>query len=875
MYPWLKDAVARNAVVITASRRLARDLQSAYAEQQQAAGRLSWLTPSILFWDDWCKRQLDAVADSVDLAGDMAGSLAMPIDRLAGALLWERCFRKYAPDGLPAMGGIIRQTRETWQRVNDWDVPIAAIRKLARSQDEHLFASAAMAYQVELNSATWVDRAGMSRLVGELVVQSRVDIPQEALIAGFDRYPPAITAVMDALKAKGCIVQAAPEAEISSDVRVAGCADHDAEMRTAGAWARDVLQQSPGARVAIVSPGLQVDASRTARLVREGLAPGWQYGGGRWRAAVNVSYGRKLSDFPAIAIALLLLRWIHHGLSVSEISLLLRSKSLGVRNAAGRSRLELAIRRLPDRGWTPDRLVQALQGRDDSADAVSWLQGLQAINALRAEATREASPAHWAGCIDALLNNWGWPGEKSLTSSEFQLINRWRELLNELAGTAIVLPALRLADALQRLSSHAAEVVFQPEAEPGVVSLMGTLEAAGMQFDHVWVTGLHAGLWPAAGNPSSLLSRELQRAYGMPDATPADTLEFSRRVLQRLTRCAPSVVLSWPRIDDESELAASSLLDEITHGNYGGPGDPGWHAATFYGKHGTAIVTDDPVPVVAADETVRGGAYTVQRQSTEPFAAFVYGRLGVTRAEAIETGISPSLRGNIVHSALYTLFSDRPTQAEVKAWHATNIAQRLGGAIDSAIAEHLRHADATLIRLLGLERARLFRLLGDFVAEEIARPDYTISDVEQSVVSSACGVNLSLRIDRIDRLPDGSLLIIDYKTGSPKNLLNKDGDPLDLQLVVYADALQESIGGLALINLDSRSISYKGTGGSVEWDAARQDQWSQRLEAWRADVHRALRELAAGDVRINLQLSADERRPLSILSRIEEHVRAH
>ena len=138
----------------------------------------------------------------------------------------------------------------------------------------------------------------------------------------------------------------------------------------------------------------------------------------------------------------------------------------------------------------------------------------------------------------------------------------------------------------------------------------------------------------------------------MPDATPADTLEFSRRVLQRLTRCAQNVVLSWPQIDNESELTASSLLDEISHENYAGPADPGWHAATFCGNNGTAIVTDDPVPVVAADEKIRGGAYTVQRQSAEPFSAFVYARLGVTSPEAIETGISPSLRGNIIHCPL-------------------------------------------------------------------------------------------------------------------------------------------------------------------------------------------------------------------------------
>jgi hypothetical protein len=166
-------------------------------------------------------------------------------------------------------------------------------------------------------------------------------------------------------------------------------------------------------------------------------------------------------------------------------------------------------------------------------------------------------------------------------------------------------------------------------------------------------------------------------------------------------------------------------------------------------------------------------------------------------------------------------------------------------------------------------------LLRSFIAAETERPEFAVAEVEKSLELEAFGVRLGLRVDRIDRLADGSLLVIDYKTGMPKKLLNRDGDPLDLQLVVYADALESAVGGLALINIDSRSISYQGTGGSVEWDAARRDDWPQRLAAWRGEVHQALREIAAGDGRINLLLTADEGRPLGILSRLEEYKRAH
>lgn len=866
MYPWLKDAITRDAVIITASRRLARELQAAFAAQQIEAGVLSWVTPSIFFWNDWCRQQLEDVANPLQLP--------VPIDSFSSSILWERCLRKHAPDGLPAMSGLIRQARDAWQRRNDWNVPLSILANSARSPDEQLFAAAATDYQGLLESGGWVDRDAFPGLVADLLDNKDVGAAQEAVFAGFDRFTPAVTRVIDALTAAGCHVQSAPETDAGGEVSVAGFEDHDAEMRAAGAWARHILQDNPDAKVAIVDPALQNDADRSARLVREGLAPGWQYGGAAHRTAVNVSYGRKLSEFPAVASALLVLRWIHHGLTTKDLSLLLRSKCLVAESTAGRSRLELALRKLPDRAWSVDSLLPVLRGRDESADALAWLRGMKAIAALQEDLQREASPAHWAICMDALLNDWNWPGERTLDSAEFQLINRWRDLLNEFARTAIVTPHLRFSEAVQRLSLLAADVVFQPEAEAGVASLMGTLEAAGMEFDHLWVSGLHAGQWPPSGNPSPLMSRDMQKEYAMPDATPADTLLFSRAVLNRLTGCASEVVLSWPKSDGESELAASSLLDTISHRKYSGATDPRWHAVQFCGHDTIEIASDDPVPAVTADEEVGGGAYTVQRQSVEPFAAFVYGRLGVKRPDAIETGISPSERGNIIHKALHTLFTGHPSQAEIKAWNSTSIEQRLGSAIDTALAEHLRHADTTHTRLLGLERTRLFRLLRSFVAEEISRPEFAVADVEKSLDFEVSGIKLGLRIDRIDRLADGSLLVIDYKTGVPKNLLNRDGDPLDLQLVVYADALNEKIGGLALINLDSRSISYKGTGGSVEWDAARQDEWPERLQAWYEEVYLALREMAAGDVRINLLLTADAARPLGILGRVEELKRA-
>lgn len=862
MYPWLDDAIERGATVITASRRLARELESAYAERKAASGAMSWLTPPIHSLDDWCRLQYDLQAESHEIP--------QLVDDSAAAILWERCLRRQLADGVPAFRGVLRLALETWRRVSEWKVPLDEVARTARSADEQVFSAAAAEYQELLNSGGWIDGRGVSHLLATLVAEKRLVIPQNILLAGFDRPTPALSELTAAMQAAGCEVSTAPQHDARGAVGIASYEDPDAELRAAGAWARNILADDSTAKVAVVSPALSEDSDRAARLVREGLAPGWQYGSDAHRNAVNVSYGRKLAEYPAIAVALSLLEWLHRDLPTRDVSLLLRSGCLAGASTAGRSRLELVLRSLPDRPWSADELQRGLAGRDDSADARNWLRGLDVLIAMQKDADSTADPAHWASRFDSLLNAWGWPGESTLSSFDFQLVNRWRKLLNELAGTALVHPQQRLTEAIERLRALADDIVFQPEADASLVSLLGTLEAAGMQFDHLWVCGLHAGRWPPSGKPSPMLSRALQKEYGMPDATPADTLAFARRVLQRMVTAAPDVVLSWPSSDGESQLTPSSLLDGFGGTSLSAIEDPRWHAIEFTASDNLRKTNDDPPPTVAADEEVRGGARIVQQQATEPFAAFVYGRLGVRRADAIEAGITAKVRGNLVHDALHNLFSDLPAQAQICNWSSEELERRIGSAVDAALAVPMRHADRTYSRLLGLERRRTVALLQSFIAAECNREAFSIAGVEQCIDFESCGVRLALRVDRIDRLADDTLLIIDYKTGAPKNLLDRDGEPTDLQLVVYAAALDQAIGGLAFVNLDSRTISYKGTGDSVEWGGRQSDSWQERLRSWKDQVEALLEEFAAGDVRVNLAFRTGEARTLALLSRIEE-----
>jgi probable DNA repair protein len=855
MYGWLSDTCDDTSHVVTANRRLARVLAAAYNEQQLAAGRSAWRTASIYSYPDWLSR--------IIATGD-PGNAPTRINAQQSRVLWERAIRGEISDPLVNVASLARQARDAWRRLHDWNVPLEELVASASSRDQRVFARAAIAYKSVLDSNNWLDDALLGSWFLRAVQCDRLQLPSRVTCAGFDRTTPQVQTVLDALRGQGTLVESAPVRD-KTDVRMFAYSDPDAEMRAAGAWARAELEKQSDQRIAIVVSDLEQNAARVGRLIRDGFVPGWQYGAAMQAASVNVSYGRRLSEYPAIEIALCLLRWSHRELNGRDISLLLRSSFIGVTATDGRARLELELRKAPDRDWSPERLLTLLTGRNcsdnGSEDATDWRACLSRLIDSRKTFPQSASPAFWAERADAILRDFNWPGSGTLDSDDFQLVNRWRDLLNDLARLELVSPSMTFAEAVVELVSMANETVFQPEVDMPVLQVLGPLEAAGLQFDQLCVAGLTADQWPPPRQPMALLSRRLQRHYSMPDADPLDTTEYALRVVERLAGSAPMCRFSYPVSAGDSEQAPTTLVGRINCEFQGD--DAGWHAATLCSIAGTRILGEDPVPAILPDEVVSGGAGTIQQQCSEPFQAFVNARLGVSRLQAIAAGLSPMLRGNLVHGALFHLYEDLPSQTDIRGWGADEVHERVKDAVDRAFLRHERYADRVLRALLALERLRTEALLAAVLRVDRERDAFAIDAVEASVDINLRGVPLSLRIDRIDRFEDAAIAILDYKTGAPKRFLDGSGNPTDVQLVVYACALADSVADLGLYNIDSRAIAIDGASrASME-----AERWSETLEGWTEIVEQAAADLASGDVRLRAWQSARDARALNLISR--------
>lgn len=861
MYDWLKDALKDSATVVTANRRLARILGDDFAAQQIADGKKAWRSPLIYSWQDWLGFLLTTATDQ--------NVIPTRLNAHQSQLLWERCLRKELDDNEASLASIVRMARETRQRLEDWQVSIGEVARTSQNDDHRMFASVAGRYQGLIEHEGWMDDAAVGAQVLSLISTGQVRAGNRCTFAGFERNRPLLMSIQNALRESGVQIEHAPNASVCRESTLHAFADTGAEERAAGAWARAKLDDNPNVRIAIIANGLEPDAEGVSRRVREGATPGWQYGHSSLFDAVNVSFGQPLADYPAIKSALLLLRWLVDDLSSMDVSLLLRSPQLGLGSIGGRSRLELQLRQLPDRQWSPAMITSQFRGRDDSdeqnTDTSDWMSRLAALSKRRRELPKQASPADWALVFDDVLKAFNWPGEGALQSDEFQLINRWRELLNEFVRLALVSSGFGSRAAIMRLELMASETVFQPESKSAAIQLMGPLEASGARFDAIWISGVTTSNWPPSGSPSLLISRKLQQAHDMPDCSPENTQRYAEQVLKDLMNSSEEVVCSYALSDDDVQQAPSDLVSHLPVATESACSDPGWHAHTLTNIAATGIV-QDAVPIVLTDEKLTGGARTIQRQLTEPLSAFAHARLGARVIYPQAIGIPAAMRGTLIHEALHELYLDLPSSHQVNDWINSDLDDRIEKAVDCAVRRHEKNADAVLQQLLVIERQRIGALLQEFVAIDSQRGEFSVASVEGKFEFVEGNVRLSLRFDRIDRFDDESIAILDYKTGLRKNLMNRRGEVQDIQLFVYASATEVKVSALALVNVDSREVSFDGAGrGYTDFDA-----WPELLASVKADISAACVNLESGDVRVNIEQGVQSARTLNLLSRYTE-----
>jgi probable DNA repair protein len=475
--------------------------------------------------------------------------------------------------------------------------------------------------------------------------------------------------------------------------------------------------------------------------------------------------------------------------------MLLRSPFLGGAEAEGSRRALLDAKLRKQSLW--DIGIPML--RDAAGSCPQLLRVLQRVEK-KLPALKEQAPSDWSRDITGLLEAFGWPGDRSPRSEEFQTIEAWRELLSKFASLDLTAPRFNLAQVIDWLSQAAAKSRFQVEDEGAPVQVMGMLEAAGLSFDHLWIMGLHDEALPAAANPNPFIPVALQRRANLPHSSASRELDFASTLMRRLLRSAPNIVLSFPEREGDRTLAPSPLIAEGT-----------WLRAEEERKTDSwasvlETLTDESAPELVQSGST-GGASLFKDMAACPFRAFAKHRLGARPLEDPDFGLNYRDRGTTVHKALEVIWRELGSQARLIEMSSLELEALIAQGADAAVAK--------LGPGIGrkLEKRRLRRLLEEWLQIEKSRPAFTIAGIEAERVATVSGVQVKMRADRVDEIAGGREIILDYKTGQLKSNGWNGDRPDEPQLPLYCITNDQPVAGAAFAVIRVGELRFRGLTG--------------------------------------------------------------
>lgn len=876
IFAYLAAGLTAGGTVVTPNRRLALALKRKFDTTQATQGLTIWDSADILPFSAFIQR---AYEDA--LYSGQATALPILLTPAQEQVLWEEVIHRSDTGAvLLAIPQTAQLAREAWQLANAWQF-LPQLRNFPLNEDGKAFQDWVQRYERVTGRGQQTDSARLCDLVSGLYERAEITKPERLICYGFDITTPQQAALLSKLAAAGCeVLQAQPQPRNGSVQRVA-CDDSRDEIERAAVWARAHIEADSAVRIGIVVPEFAKYRSAIMRIFSSVMQPDVQHtlpGAARNILPFNTSLGMALTSYPLVSSAFLLLELAGREIEFERASRLLRSPFLAGAEIemSARAQLDAQLRKRAEPVITLERLLTLIRIEQEhgGASCVILAQRLSALAEFRkANLFGAQAPSLLAKAISDALRLAGFPGERGLDSCEYQTLKKWHEVVADFAALDRVVPRTGYSEAIARLRRMAAETLFQPETRDVPIQILGVLEAAGMEFDHLWVMGLSDEVWPPQLRPNPFLPIELQRAARLPQGCAAESLALAQRFTRAWLSSADEIVVSHPRRGnerDERELAPSPLIAHVAKC------EPALasmlpahvkHRDLIHNMRQLERSEDRQAPPLkqagGMSNSVSGGTAVIKDHAACPFRALALHRLGAEGLRTAHTGLDAMERGTLVHRVLAQVWAQLKSSSALAVISADDLEVLLRQAAEEAVARIRRDRPTILSgRFAAIEKQRLVRLARAWLEQEKLRGSFTVGATEDKRRVEIGGLALTTRLDRVDQLADGQRIVIDYKTAVASVNAWFGERPDEPQLPLYlvtaeADAAaiafaQVKTGKMQFTALARDSALLRGARTLPDNRLKRAElSWDKQVAAWRTDLARLAASFCSGDAQVD------------------------
>ncbi len=875
-----------SSLILCSTPRLARSLQQLHHTAQLQLGLVKWEPLNAVPLSAWLKAFVDEAVMLGDI--DAATMPAGELNTLQESLLWEKAIEQSLKGELAKdffdVSGLASAAMEANRLVIEWNLNLNTDEATEETKQFLVWRNK---FQALCKKTGHLEAVRYANWRLDILKQGAGLLPNCIEFAGFDRINPQLKKLQQALIARG--VQVAEkkltfDAPQSAEHRV--LTDQDAECRAAVLWAKQQLEANADANVAIVVPELQVLRTKLSAMLDDALhAPTVRPGLVEAQRCYDFSLGVSLNTQPIIADALNLLHlaWQRGNVLQQEIAHLLHSPywSEGLQEADARASLDARMRRDLPLSFKVSRLqnyVLKVTTGDGAMRLPATVKALQGL--LEFAQTQEAKqpPSAWAVIIQKALKYADWPGQRSLSSHEYQAKKSFDSVLAQLSSLDDLLGNISATQAVSQLSKLCQAKIFQPESKQiPRLQVMGMLEASASPLDAMWVMGMNDHIWPPVARPNALISANLQRANFTPNASSEVQDAFAQAIHQRLIKSARQVIFSSANQEGDRQLRPSPLMQAIALVKV-----DDLLADTLAEQLAKSVpsqveekpwqwIDDHQAPAVEEGGHVSGGTGLLKAQAICPAWAFYQYRLHAKALKEPVDGLDVMDRGNLVHQVLEAFWDGRDSEY-LQNLSADDMRVTLENAADKVLALfNQAHDEAFSAVFIQLEKERLVKLVTVWLVDvEKARPmGFTVQAVERKQTIPIENILITLAVDRVDKLEDGRLLVMDYKTGNRIDFKNwAQANITEPQLPIYAAFLMgdAEVAAVCFAKVLSDKAGFAGIAASEDvikgplllndtkarklFDEANFPDWSSVIAHWKTSIIATAQSIKAGDAAV-------------------------
>jgi len=532
---------------------------------------------------------------------------------------------------------------------------------------------------------------------------------------------------------------------------------------------------------------------------------------------------------------------------------------------------------------------------------------LQHLIALKPDLKGKKNTSDWVETIKSILNiiKWG-KGGRPLNSEEMLVHAEWAPLLLAYQQLDKILNLHHFQQAVNHLEMLAQKKAYTPPAKKAKIHALGLLEAAGMPFDYLWCVNFSEKVWPRSPAPNPFIPLSLQRTLNLPRSSASRESNVAKQFTESLCQGAKNtVIFSYAAMIDDRPIRISPLLKHLpeqarerflplekretinratametteytqsisscdealvkaSSGAYELVCEQRAEPATKSQLEMRRVYTIPPL------QPLKGSVRALTLQAQCPFKAFAELRLSASPLQKPPRSLTKSERGEIVHDVLYLFWKETKNQKNLMSLSEEALQNRLKHDIDSVISRWEKRFPKRLTpQYMLLERQRVLDLLLRFIDLEKLRSPFEVVALETESKCTFASLDFSLRIDRIDKLEEGSemgeeesgavggeegckdakTLLIDYKTGQTQVNLWLEDPPQEPQLPLYCVTREVEPDGIAFGVLRSNDIKYQGISKQELSMAGVKplEDWNTVYEGWRQGLERLAEDFAEG-----------------------------